>query len=97
MLSDAAARRLALYCDRAAAGPAEFVERKFPGGTRAVRYVPKQLRSIVWADTEVRNALLNAEHPAQLTSDGHGLNVLDLMSAMSLESELREAPAQHPS
>ena len=61
-------------------------------GGREVPYVNKRLRAIVWADQEVRDALLDAEF-AQLAAglEERGchrmLDLLDLVSAMSLEAE----------
>lgn len=94
--SEPATRRLALYCKRAARGPYDFVERRY--GTerqsvRRVKYVNRELREIVWRDTEVRDLLLQDDAFTALT---HGLrhhhgDVLDLMCAMSLEAERRPA------
>ena len=99
VLNDAAWRRLAHYCRRAADGPAEYVHRPdaMPlRGGREVRYVNKRLRAIVWADQEVRDALLDAEFEqlaAGLERRGcrRVLDLLDLMCAMSLEAEQRAA------
>jgi hypothetical protein len=93
MLSDSAARRLALYCRRAASEPPDHVDRPF--GTarqsiRSVRYVNRQVRELVWRDVEVRTALLGdydevAEVVKRLGASPYAL--LDLATAMTLEHE----------
>jgi hypothetical protein len=97
MLSDAAARRLVLYCERSAGAPRESVERRYGRGTRGVPYTNRQLRQLVWADREVREALLQefgalAELLRRRGHDRRFGDLLDLMTAMSLEAENCEHP-----
>lgn len=93
MLSDAAQRRLEVYCHRAVVGAPEFVERPFAGGSRSVRYIDRTLRELIWNDVEVRTALLDpdGELLARFSESGLGLGLalLDLRSGMSLERETR--------
>jgi hypothetical protein len=98
VLSDLALRRLVHYCRRAPLTPPEFVEIRGQGvmDGRNVRYVGAELRRVVWRDVEVRDALLAAEDRAVWEAlvavlaargaEGHVLNLLDLVTAMSLES-----------
>ena len=103
-LSDAAWRRLAHYCKRAADGPSEYVDRQntMPlGDGMRVRYTNARLRGIVWSDEEVRNALLDTDVgqlAAELEQRGchRGLDLLDLASAMSLEAERRTRSTPEP-
>jgi hypothetical protein len=78
--------------------PPEFVEVRGEGvmDRRNMRYVGAELRRVVWRDVEVRDVLLAAEDRAVwdalndlLTAHGaagHGLSLLDLVTAMSVES-----------
>jgi len=99
MLSNAALRRLVAYCRRAPRTPPEFVEVRGEGvlNGRAIRYIGPELRRVVWADVEVRDALLRAgddraawdallEELAVRGARSHGLDLLDLVTAMSLEA-----------
>jgi hypothetical protein len=95
MLSESAQRRLVMYVKRAKVAPPEHVHR--PGLGRRVRYLPAELRQIVWGDVEVRDVLLddaNLDELAGMVTD-RGVPgcyaLLDLMCAMSLEAERREA------
>jgi hypothetical protein len=93
MLSDAALRRLVHYCRRVEQTPSEFVD----VDGRNVRYVGGELRRLVWRDVEVRDALLAAGDDCgprgalagaleAVGAVGFGLNLLDLVTAMSLEA-----------
>jgi hypothetical protein len=108
-LSDAAWRRLIHYCRRAADGPPEYVHRADAMPQRGginVRYTNRQLRGIIWADTEVRDALLDVDFDELATGIQQrgchrGLDLLDLASAMRPWSRTArqrplEAPAGHP-
>jgi hypothetical protein len=98
MLSDAAIRRLVHYCRRAPLTAPDFVEMRGEGvmDGRSVRYVGAELRRVVWRDVEVREVLLAAaeravwdtllEELAERGARSHGLDLLDLVSAMSLEA-----------
>jgi hypothetical protein len=98
VLSPTAERRLLHYCRRAVFSPRESVERPYGlGKRRLVRYLNRQLRELVWADKEVRDELLeeNFDSLAALVNrDGaSALALLDLVSGVSLERELREPQA----
>jgi hypothetical protein len=94
LLSEAAQRRLVQYCRRAAVTERDLVLRNVMRSRRHVPYVNEQLRRIVWADEEVRDALLVDENAEGLAAvlERHRcprrLDLLDLMCAMTLEAEL---------
>jgi len=75
--------------------PRESVERPFGlfGNRRPMRYVNRQLRELVWADEEVRQALLEDFESLAALVDCHdkrfGLALLDIAAGVSLEPELR--------
>src|SRR5215216_3211752 len=88
MLSEAAEKRLRMYCDRARYSRSDFCDN---GLGRNVRYVDADLRKIVWNDAEVRGVLLAAgEHhnawDALVAAFGNerAMALLDLVSAMEL-------------
>jgi hypothetical protein len=94
MLSDRALWRLVLYCRRVPQVAPEFVEMY---GGRHVRHVGGELRRLVRADVEVRQALLDAgdyrdgfntlaEALEAAGAVGFGLNLLDLVTGISLEA-----------
>ena len=94
-LSEPGQRRLAHYCRRAAYAPRESVYR--PDG-RHVPYPPRSLRQVIWADHEIRDTLLDARDPAAYdtladTVPGYELDLLDLVTAVSLEAEWARPPA----
>jgi hypothetical protein len=91
VLSDAAVRRLALYCRRGRIADREVVEERV-----SVPYPGRRLRELVWADPEVRDALLAVDDRSawdelveQVVAHGLGdlaFDVLDLATSMSLEA-----------
>jgi len=99
LLSERAGLRLVAYCRRMEHGVRQdWVWRpELQGGRgRSVPYSERRFRSIVWADAEVRDALLNGDHrelvsiPERYAVAG-ALGVLQLMCDMSLEGGVRRA------
>jgi hypothetical protein len=94
MLSEAAQRRLVMYCRRAAVAPTEWVHRDVCGG-RTVPYSDPALRALVWNDVEVRTALRSDDCTPGGVLGGvlrrhrcpHGLSLLQLRSDVDLEAE----------
>jgi hypothetical protein len=100
MLTDLAARRLAMYCQRSATMKRDSVERPYGHGVRHVSYTNEQLRELVWRDKEVRDVLLQDDLFGALADmlrrrghERHYGDLLDLATAMSLEAETCEHPA----
>jgi hypothetical protein len=99
MLTDLAARRLAMYCQRSATMKRDSVERSYGATTRrAVSYTNAQLRELVWRDKEVRDVLLQDDLFGALADmlrrrghERHYGDLLDLATAMSLEAEQHTA------
>jgi hypothetical protein len=75
--------------------PPEFVYRAdaMPmAGGQTVKYINKQMRALIWADEEVRTVLLEDDNFDELAKTiGDPFNLLDLMTAMSLEAERHPA------
>jgi hypothetical protein len=93
-LTEAGASRLVGYCQRTSEEPHESIDRPYGGRLRPVPFVGRWLRSLVWDDVEVRKALLRMDFEALLAAMevqgwGNGFNLLDLMTAMTLEAEVR--------
>jgi len=96
-LSDRAQWRLLHYCRRAAAAPPDHVFRPNVMGVRGrhVRHVNAELRQLVWADVEVRDALLEDGRYGELVAVlerhrcPHALGLLDLMAGVTLEAGRR--------
>jgi hypothetical protein len=89
-VNEAATRRLRAYCARAVYSRSEVADN---GLGRDVRVVNKDLRTIIWRDSEVRSVLLKAGDDRNAwdallgqVDDELGLPLLDLVSAMSLEA-----------
>jgi hypothetical protein len=96
------ARRLELYCRQAAVMPSDWVDRPYRdlwGRERIrhrVRYVNRELRGLVWSDAEVRGVLLAAgkgtaafDALVSAVAGANPFDLLDLVTAMSLEAEVR--------
>jgi hypothetical protein len=108
-MSEAAAQRLRAYCRRAIYSRSDVSDN---GLGRDVRVVNADLRKLIWRDAEVCDVLLRAGEDRNAwdallgqvdvlgqVDDEHGLPLLDLVSAMSLEARqgsLRWASAGHP-
>jgi hypothetical protein len=79
--------------------PSDWVDRPHAGleeRTRRVPYVNRELRGLVWSDVEVRDVLLKAggsspafRAVAAVFSAADTFGLLDLVTAMSLEAEVR--------
>ena len=91
-MTDAAKRRLILYCRRAGAGPFDYIA-DGTGNNHAIRYINHDLRSLVWQDHEIRDALLNMDFDdvAKHVPDALKLNLLDLATGVHLEARTRLA------
>jgi hypothetical protein len=89
-MSEAAAQRLRAYCRRAIYSRSDVADN---GLGRDVRVVNADLRKLIWRDAEVCDVLLRAGEDRNAwdallgqVDDKHGLPLLDLVSAMSLEA-----------
>jgi hypothetical protein len=89
-MSEAAAQRLRAYCRRAIYSRSDVADN---GLGRDVRVVNADLRKLIWRDAEVCDVLLRAGEDRNAwgallgqVDDEHGLPLLDLVSAMSLEA-----------
>jgi hypothetical protein len=89
-MTDAAKRRLVVYCRRAGHGPFDYIA-DGSWKNHAIRHINADLRSLVWRDTEVRDALLSMDFDdvAKHVPDKQKLNLLDLMTGVCLEARLR--------
>jgi hypothetical protein len=93
-LTEEGASRLVGYCWRVSDEPREPIDRPVCGRVRPVPFVGRWLRAVVWDDVEIREALLRMDFKALLAAMqakgwGDSFNLLDLMTAMTLEAEVR--------